>query len=189
MSWVAFDRAIKIAISRSFPFPEQRWQAERDKIYDSVFNEYWDSEIESFVQFKGSKAVDASLLLMPMVKFISPKDPLWLSTLRYIEQELVSDSLVFRYQPEEAASDGIGGDEGTFSMTSFWYVENLSRAGELEKARLYLEKMLGYANHVGLFAEQLGPCGEHLGNFPQAFSHLGLISAACDLDRRMNEEI
>ncbi|WP_300441900.1 glycoside hydrolase family 15 protein [Christiangramia sp.] len=188
MSWVAFDRAIKIARSRSFPFPEQRWQAERDKIYDSVFNEYWDSEIESFVQFKGSKAVDASLLLMPMVKFISPKDPLWLSTLRYIEQELVSDSLVFRYQPEEAASDGIGGDEGTFSMASFWYVENLSRAGELEKARLYLEKMLGYANHVGLFAEQLGPCGEHLGNFPQAFSHLGLISAACDLDRRMNEE-
>lgn len=170
------------------PFPEQRWQAERDNIYNSIFNEFWDPEVASFVQFKGSKAVDASLLLIPMVKFISPKDPLWLSTLRYIEKELVSDSLVFRYHPEKAASDGLGGDEGTFSMTSFWYVENLSRAGELQKARLYFEKMLGYANHVGLFSEQLGHCAEHLGNFPQAFTHLGLISAACDLNRKLDAE-
>jgi GH15 family glucan-1,4-alpha-glucosidase len=189
MSWVAFDRAIIVAKSRSFPFPAQRWQAERDKIYKTIFDDFWDSEIASFVQYKGSKAVDASLLLMPMVKFINPKDPLWLSTLRNIEKELISDSLVFRYHPEKAASDGFGGNEGTFTMTSFWYVESLSRAGELQKARLYFEKMLGYANHVGLFSEQLGPCAEHLGNFPQAFTHLGLISAACDLNRKLDAEI
>lgn len=189
MSWVAFDRAIKIAESRSFPFPAQRWQAERDKIYNSIFNDFWDPDIASFVQHKGSKAVDASLLLMPLVKFISPKDPLWLSTLRNIEKELVSDTLVFRYHPEKAASDGFSGSEGTFSMMSFWYIESLSRAGELHKARLYFEKMLGYANHVGLFSEQLGPCAEHLGNFPQAFTHLGLISAACDLNRKLDAKV
>jgi GH15 family glucan-1,4-alpha-glucosidase len=189
MSWVAFDRAIKIAEANSFPFPAQQWQAEREKVYDCIFDDFWDTEKTSFVQFKGSKAVDASVLLMPIVKFINPQDPLWLSTLRNIEKELVSDSLVFRYHPEKAASDGISGKEGTFSMTSFWYVECLARAGELEKARLYFEKMLGYANHVGLYAEQLGPCAEHLGNFPQAFSHLGLISTARVLNSRLDEEV
>lgn len=188
MSWVAFDRAIKIAEANHFRYPLQRWQAEREKIYNNIFDDFYDTEKESFVQFKGSKAVDASVLLMPLVKFINPKNPSWLSTLRNIEQELVSDSLVFRYHPEKAASDGFGGNEGTFSMTSFWYVENLSRAGELEKARLYFEKMMGYANHVGLFSEQLGPCAEHLGNFPQAFTHLGMIGAALDLNRRLDEE-
>ena len=108
-----------------------------------------------------------------------------LSTLQLIEQELVDDSLVFRYRVGKAAHDGLLSDEGTFTMCSFWYVECLSRAGDIEKARFFFEKALGYANHLGLYAEELGPRGEHLGNYPQAFTHQGLISAAYDLDRRL----
>jgi GH15 family glucan-1,4-alpha-glucosidase len=120
------------------------------------------------------------------VRFISPTDPRWLSTLRAVEQRLVSDSLVFRYEIDGLATDGLPGAEGTFSMCSFWFIECLSRAGDVEKARFLFEKMLGYANHVGLYAEQVGRSGEHLGNFPQAFTHLALISAAFDLDRRLS---
>ena len=184
--WVAFDRAVKIAESRSFPM-NNKWLVERDKIFNSIFEEYWDEEKKSFMQYPGSETVDASTLLMPLVRFISPKDPRWLSTLERIEQELVSDSLVYRYQPDVAAPDGFVSHEGTFSMCSFWYVECLSRAGQLEKARFYFEKMMGYANHLGLYAEQLGFQGEHLGNFPQAFTHLGLISAAHNLDQQLND--
>lgn len=127
------------------------------------------------------------LQLMRIVRFISPKDPRWLSTMERIEQELVSDSLVYRYRPNIAAPDGFLSHEGTFSTCSFWYVECLSRSGQLEKARFYFEKMLGYANHLGLYAEQLGFEGGHLGNFPQAFTHLGLISAAYNLDKQLND--
>ena len=122
-----------------------------------------------------------------MVKFISPTDPRWKSTLKAIEKNLVEDSLVYRYNPEKAASDGMSGREGTFSMCSFWYVECLARAGDLKQARFIFEKALGYANHLGLYAEQLGPCGEHLGNFPQALSHIALISAAWNLDERLSK--
>jgi len=186
MCWVAFDRAIKIASGRSFPFNE-RWQQERDKIYNSIYSEFWDEEKKAFMQFPGSQTVDASSLLMPLCRFISAKDPRWLATMARIEQELVSDSLVYRYRPSIAAPDGFVSHEGTFSMCSFWYVECLSRSGQLEKARFYFEKMLGYANHVGLYAEQLGFEGEHLGNFPQAFTHMGLISAAYNLDQQLND--
>lgn len=184
--WVAFDRAIKICEARSFP-KNERWVEERDKIFNSIFSEYWDEERQSFMQYPGSETVDASTLLMPLVRFISPTDPRWLSTLERIEKELVSDSLVYRYQHTVAAPDGFTSHEGTFSMCSFWYVECLSRSGQLEKARFYFEKMLGYANHVGLYSEQLGFQGEHLGNFPQAFTHLGLISAAYNLDMQLND--
>jgi GH15 family glucan-1,4-alpha-glucosidase len=184
--WVAFDRAIKIAESRSFPYSGS-WRTERDKIFNSIYNDYWDNERKAFMQYPGATTVDASALLMPLLKFISPKDPRWLSTLQRIEDELVSDSLVYRYRPELAAPDGFLSHEGTFSMCTFWYVECLSRAGQLDKARLIFEKMLGYANHVGLYAEQLGFEGEHLGNFPQAFTHLGLISAAHNLDQQLND--
>ena len=124
---------------------------------------------------------------MPLVKFISPTDPRWRSTLKAIEKNLVEDSLVYRYQPPKAAPDGMRGREGTFSMCSFWYVECLARAGDLKQARFIFEKALGYANHLGLYAEQLGPCGEHLGNFPQALSHIALISAAWNLDERLSK--
>ncbi|MCW3082383.1 glycoside hydrolase family 15 protein [Segetibacter sp.] len=186
LCWVAFDRAIKIADARSFPLNE-KWRSERDTIFNSIFTDFWDEDKKAFMQFPGAETVDASALLMPLVRFISPKDPRWLSTMERIEHELVSDSLVYRYRPGLAAPDGFHSHEGTFSMCSFWYVECLSRSGQLEKARFYFEKMLGYANHLGLYAEQLGFQGEHLGNFPQAFTHLGLISAAYNLDKQLND--
>jgi len=129
--------------------------------------------------------LDASLLLMPMVKFIAPTDPRWISTLNEMSKELVSDSLVYRYNTTAAASDGLRGEEGTFSICSFWYVEALARAGRLDEARLVLEKMFTYSNHLGLYSEEIGATGEQLGNFPQAFTHLALISAAANLDRAL----
>ena len=186
LCWVAFDRAIKIATARSFPY-NPAWRTTRDEIFNHIFNECWDEKKKAFMQYPGANTVDASVLLMPLVRFISPKDPRWLSTLKRIEEELVSDSLVYRYKPEQAAPDGLLSHEGTFSMCTFWYVECLSRGGQLEKARLYFEKMLGYANHLGLYSEQLGFKGEHLGNFPQAFTHLGLISAAYNLNKQLND--
>jgi GH15 family glucan-1,4-alpha-glucosidase len=187
MCWVALDRALRLARSRSFPAPRERWLAVRDDIYRDIMDNFWNPDLKAFVQYKGADTLDASSLLMPMVRFIGPTDPRWLSTLRAIERRLVDDSLVYRYRIGVAADDGLSGDEGTFTMCSFWYVECLSRAGDLEQARYIFEKALGYANHLGLYAEELGSCGEHLGNFPQAFTHLGLISAAYDLDRRLSK--
>jgi GH15 family glucan-1,4-alpha-glucosidase len=189
LCWVAMDRGIRLAVKRSLPAPLARWIEERDAIYASVFEDFWDPALEAFVGARaapGEGRLDASCLLMPLVRFISPTDPRWLSTLRAVERRLVSDSLVFRYEIEGLATDGLPGEEGTFSMCSFWFIECLSRAGDVEKARFLFEKMLGYANHVGLYAEQVGRSGEHLGNFPQAFTHLALISAAFDLDRRLS---
>jgi len=186
MCWVALDRGIRLAYKRSFPAPLGEWCRVRDEIYRDIFENFWDGTRNAFVQHKGSKAMDAANLLMPLVKFVSPTDPRWLSTLRAIERDLVEDSLVYRYRIHEPAPDGLSGPEGTFNMCSFWYVECLSRAGDVEKARFLLEKMLGHANHLGLYAEQLGPRGEHLGNFPQAFTHLALISAAFDINRRLD---
>lgn len=185
MCWVALDRALRLARQRSFPAPVERWRSIRDTIYYDIFENFWDPELKAFVQYKGSKTLDAACLLMPMLRFVSPTDPRWLSTLAAVERTLVSDSLVYRYRIGKAASDGLAGEEGTFTMCSFWYTECLSRAGQVEKARFYFEKMLGYANHLGLYSEELGPRGEHLGNFPQAFTHLGLISAAYDLNQRL----
>jgi len=184
--WVALDRAMKLSQTRSFP-RNGIWREERDKIYDSIFRDFWDEKKRAFMQYPGSQTVDASSLLMPLFRFISPKDPRWLASLKRIEEELVTDSLVYRYQPEVAAPDGFVSREGTFSVCSFWYVECLSRSGQLEKARYYFEKMLGYANHLGLYSEQLGFEGEHLGNFPQAFTHLGLISAAYNMNEQFND--
>jgi GH15 family glucan-1,4-alpha-glucosidase len=187
MCWVAVDRAMRIARERSFPAPLSDWLRIRNAIYEDIIENFWDPERQIFVQYKGSREVGASVLLMPLVKFIGPRDPMWLSTLRAVEQQLVDDSLVYRYKIGDSPVDGIQGREGTFSMCSFWFVECLSRSGDLEKARFFFEKMLGYANHVGLYGEELGPSGEHLGNFPQAFTHLSLISAAYDLNRRLSE--
>lgn len=184
--WVALDRAMKIAEARSFP-RDGIWKEQRDKIYNSIFADFWDEKKQAFVQYPGSETVDASSLLLPLFRFISPKDPRFLSTLKRIEEELVTDSLVYRYRPEIAAPDGFVSKEGTFSMCTFWYVECLSRSGQLDKARFVFEKMLGYANHLGLYSEQLGFKGEHLGNFPQAFTHLALISAALNLDEQYND--
>jgi GH15 family glucan-1,4-alpha-glucosidase len=186
MCWVAIDRAIRLAHKRSFPAPLDKWYKTRDEIYHDIIKNFWNQKRKTFIQHKGAVTTDASSLLMPLVKFIGPTDPRWLSTLKAIEEDLVHDSLVFRYKIGEAAADGLSGEEGTFSMCTFWYAECLSRAGDVEKARFYFEKMLGYANHLGLYAEELGPASEHLGNYPQAFTHLGLISAAHHINRMLS---
>ena len=185
MCWVAIDRGVRLARKRSFPAPLAKWTEIRDAIYNEIFSDFWNAKKETFVQHKGSTTVDAACLLMPLVKFISPTDARWLSTLRAVERELVEDSLVHRYRIGNAAPDGLPGQEGTFSMCTFWYAECLARSGDAQQGRFIFEKMLGYANHVGLYAEELGPAGEHLGNFPQAFTHLGLISTAHALDRSL----
>ncbi|MFF4582566.1 glycoside hydrolase family 15 protein [Streptomyces sp. NPDC001389] len=184
MCWVAIERAVRMANRRGLPADLARWQRSRDAIYRQIMREGWSAERGAFVQGLGDDVLDASVLMMPMAKFISPTDPKWLSTLDALTAELVSDSLVYRYDPQ-ASPDGLRGAEGTFSICSFWYVEALTRAGRLEEARLAFEKMLTYANHVGLYAEEIGRSGEQLGNFPQAFTHLSLISAAYNLDRAL----
>jgi GH15 family glucan-1,4-alpha-glucosidase len=185
LSWVAVDRGIRLAERRSFPYPFARWRQTRDAIYHDLHQHFWDPTRAAFVQAKGGRALDASALLMPMLKFISPTDPRFLSTLQAIEADLVEDAHVFRYRTGDAADDGLEGGEGAFTTCSFWYAEALARAGDVQKARFVFEKMLGYANHLGLYAEELGLHGEHLGNYPQAFTHLALISAAVNLDRAL----
>ncbi|HEY9001269.1 MAG TPA: glycoside hydrolase family 15 protein [Mucilaginibacter sp.] len=186
MCWVAFDRALKIGENHSFPVPSN-WLSLRDEIFISIHANFWNEEMQAFVQYDGADTVDASALMMPILGFIGPKDPKWLSTLKCIEERLVDDFLVYRYKSKKGI-DGLAGPEGTFSMCTFWFIECLSASGQLDKARLYFEKMLGYANHLGLYSEQLGFSGEHLGNFPQAFTHLGLISAAISLNKQLNDD-
>lgn len=186
MCWVAFDRALRLASKRSLSGPLEQWQRTRDEIRNDIFTNFWSDRLQAFVQAKGTEELDASALLMPLMRFISPVDPMWLSTLRAIEKTLVEDTLVRRYEPQKSNVDGLPGDEGSFTACSFWYVECLARAGNLEKAQLLFEKLLGYANHLGLYSEELGSNGQHLGNFPQAFTHLAMISAATYLDRALS---
>jgi GH15 family glucan-1,4-alpha-glucosidase len=185
LSWVALERAGRISRQRGLPAGDGRWMAERDAIYEEIMEKGWNPEKKSFVQYYGSDALDASLLMMPLVKFVGPTDPRWIATLDRIQQELTYDTLVDRYKVDKAAPDGLEGEEGSFSLCSFWLVECLTQAGRLEEARLALEKMFSYANHLGLYAEEVGHSGEALGNFPQAFTHLALISAAVHLDRAL----
>jgi GH15 family glucan-1,4-alpha-glucosidase len=184
MCWVAIERAVRVARQRGLPSDLVRWLAVRDAIYNQIMTLGWKPDRRAFVQHYDTDYLDASVLMMPLVKFIAPADPRWLSTLDAITDELVSDSLVYRYN-SGASPDGLTGDEGTFSICSFWYVEALARAGRLDEARFAFEKMLTYANHLGLYSEEIGPSGELLGNFPQAFTHLSLISAAFNLDRAL----
>ncbi len=183
-SWVAVERTLRMAAARGVPTDRPRLEGARDQIYRQIHDRGWDARRQAFVQHYDGSILDASVLLMPLMKFTAPHDPRWLSTLDAIGRELVSDSLVYRYNPE-ASPDGLAGHEGTFSICTFWYVEALARAGHLDEARLIFEKMLTYANHLGLYAEEIGPTGEQLGNFPQAFTHLALISAAVNLDRQL----
>lgn len=185
MCWVAIDRGLRLASMHSLPIERERLELERDRIFNAIMNKGWDSVGRSFRQHFETNALDAANLLMPLVFFISPKDPRMLSTIDRTIEELASDSLVHRYQIGKGAHDGLSGEEGTFSMCTFWLVEALTRADRLVEARFIFEKMLTYANHLGLYAEEIGRTGEALGNFPQAFTHLGLISAAHNLDRKL----
>jgi GH15 family glucan-1,4-alpha-glucosidase len=184
MCWVAIERAIRLATRRGLPADLERWRTARDAIYRRIMDRGWSPRLKAFTQYEGGDVLDAAVLLMPLVKFISPTDPQWLSTLDALIATLVSDSLVYRYDPQ-ASPDGVRGEEGTFSACSFWYVEALTRAGRLDEARLAFEKMLTYANHLGLYAEQISRTGQQQGNFPQALTHLALISAAFNLDRAL----
>jgi GH15 family glucan-1,4-alpha-glucosidase len=183
--WVAVDRAIRMAARRGRPADLTRWTTERDAIYHQIMQRGWNPKLGAFTQHYGTEVLDSSLLMMPLQGFISPRDPMWLSTLEAMDRELVSDSLVYRYNAA-ASPDGLAGDEGTFSLCTFWYVDALARAGRLDEARLTFEKMHTYANHLGLYSEEIGSTGEQLGNFPQAFSHLALISAAVNLDYQLD---
>lgn len=184
MCWVAIDRAVRMANRRGLPGDLFRWQHTRDTIYRQIMARGWSATRRAFAQYLDGTVLDAAVLMMPLAKFISPTDPKWLSTLDELTADLVSDSLVYRYDPA-ASPDGLRGDEGTFSICSFWYVEALANAGRLDEARLAFEKMLTYANHLGLYAEEISRTGEQLGNFPQAFTHLALIRAAVNLDRAL----
>jgi GH15 family glucan-1,4-alpha-glucosidase len=185
--WVALDRGLRLARARSLPLDRVRLETERNKIFASIMQDGWDPKQQSFIQSYESKALDASNLMMPIVMFIAPKDPRMLSTLDRTMEVLVSDSLVYRYSLDGALAtkDGLTGHEGTFSMCTFWLVDALARAERLDEARFIFEKMLTYANHLGLYSEEIGATGGALGNFPQAFTHLGLISAALHLDEKL----
>jgi GH15 family glucan-1,4-alpha-glucosidase len=191
---VAVDRGLRLAEKRSFPAERERWLKVRDEIYEDIMEKGWNANRKAFVQYYGSDSLDAANLTMPLMFFVSPTDPRMLQTLDATllpphRGGLVSNNLVFRYNTEET-TDGLSGEEGTFNICTFWLVEARTRAGRfdkrrLEEARLMFERMLGFANHVGLYAEETGPSGEGLGNFPQAFTHLALISAAFNLNRAL----
>lgn len=185
MCWVAFERGIRMAADLARPGDVARWTAARDAIFEQVMERGYSARRQAFIQHYGGEVLDASLLLMPLVGFVAPREPRWLSTLRAMEAELVTDSLVHRYDPS-ASPDGLRSSEGTFSLCSFLYVSALAGAGHVDRARYAFDKMLTYANHVGLFAEEIGPTGEQLGNFPQAFTHLALIMAALTLDEALD---
>jgi GH15 family glucan-1,4-alpha-glucosidase len=185
MCWVAFDRAIRLGEKRSLEGPFEWMRTTRDAIVEDIYTNFWNEKLGAFVQYKGANTLDAATLLMPLMRFISATDSQWLSTLDAIERDLVIDTLVFRYRSNKRLEGLIGG-EGSFTACSFWYIECLARAHRIDQARLLFEKLLGYANHVGLYAEELGPNGQHLGNFPQALTHLSLISAATYLDRALS---
>src|SRR5579872_422365 len=195
MCWVAVDRALRLADNRSFPADRTRWIQVRDEIYEDIMARGWNAERGTFVQSYGSDALDASSLMMPLVFFVSPTDPRMLHTIDAINRSpkqggLVSDGMVFRYDLEKTP-DGLKGTEGTFNVCTFWLVEALTRAARhdpsrLDEARLLFEQILSHANHLGLYSEEIGHTGEALGNFPQGLSHLSLISAAVNLDQRLD---
>jgi GH15 family glucan-1,4-alpha-glucosidase len=186
--WVALDRALRIADRRSFPLDRIPLLGVRDEIFETILRDGWDPKRRTFVQAPSTEALDASNLVMPLVGFLSPTDPRVLSTIDRTLEELTRDTLVSRYEIGKGAGDGLTGREGTFSICTFWLVEALARARRLDEARFLFEKMLTYANHLGLFSEEMGPSGEALGNFPQAFTHLGLINAAYCLDQAIGKE-
>jgi GH15 family glucan-1,4-alpha-glucosidase len=196
LCWVALDRAIRLAQKRSFPANLAKWLSVRDEIYEEVMHKGWSPKLGAFTQYYGSETLDASNLLMPLVLFVAPNDPRFLSTLDAINKPLAKGGLAagdLLYRRDiRLVHDGLPGEEGTFNMCSFWLVEALTRAGRtdkkrLDEGRLLFERLLTHSNHLGLYSEQIGAQGEALGNFPQAFTHLALISAAYNLDRELGQ--
>jgi GH15 family glucan-1,4-alpha-glucosidase len=187
-SWIALDRAIKLADKHGRPANRAKWTEQRDAIYNQILDRGWNPGANAFTQHYGTDLLDSSLLFMPLKGFMSPLDPMWLTTLEAMDKELVSDSLVYRYNPA-TSPDGLRGDEGTFSLCTFLYVNALAQAGRLGDAGLTFNKMQTYANHLGLYSEEIGQTGEQLGNFPQAFTHLALINSALSLNTMLDERL
>ena len=186
MCWVAIDRAMRLSVKRSLPMPYERWYAARAAIQEDIWDNFWNAELGHFTSTRHGKSLDAALLLMPLVRFVSATDPMWLSTLDAIKTNLAYDGMIRRYNPADTPADNLKGEEGAFVACSFWYVECLARAGRVDEAHLEFEKLLGYANPLGLYAEELDKRGYPLGNLPQALSHLALISTAFFLDRKLS---
>ncbi|MBI4220361.1 MAG: glycoside hydrolase family 15 protein [Chloroflexi bacterium] len=186
MAWNALAKGLRLADERSFPANRNYWEEQRDKLFEEIMEKGWNEQLGCFVQSYGSEVVDASLLQMINVGCMSPRDPRMLSTIGAVERELTRDSLVYRYDPHKAWGAQYGREEGTFTMCTFWLVEALTRCGRTEDARFLFERMLGYASPLGLYAEENGPTGELLGNFPQAFAHLALIGSAYILNRALD---
>jgi GH15 family glucan-1,4-alpha-glucosidase len=182
MCWVAVDRALRMARRRNLAAPHNEWRAVRAAIRDDVEANFWNERIGAFVGSKGSNSVDAACLVMPLVEFIAPDDPRWLSTLRVVEQRLVRDWLVRRYDMDGMDTDAGSPAAPAFTVLSFWYIECLARAGFVDRARAGMKRMLEFANHLGLFSEDIGTTGEQLGNFPQGLVHAALIGAAARAD-------
>lgn len=179
MAWVAVDRALKLSKACGLPSDGGRWSALRDAIRRRVEIEGVDTTTGAFVQSFGSKVMDASNLLLPLIHFLPPDDPRVKATVREVERRLSRNGLVHRYLETD---DGLAGGESAFAICSFWLVDNLVLTGEVERGRVLFEKLLGHANDVGLLAEQIEPAnGAQVGNFPQAFSHVGLINSALQL--------
>jgi GH15 family glucan-1,4-alpha-glucosidase len=191
MCWVALDRGLRLARHRSLPADEARWRKCRDEIYEEVVNRGWNEQKRAFVQSYGGNVLDASVLMMPLVFFMTPDDPRMVSTVDAIRKPtskggLMKDGMLYRYEASQT-DDGLQTTEGTFNVCTLWLVEALTRMGRTRDAQWLFEKMLSRSNHLGLYSEETSLNGEQLGNFPQALTHMGLISAAYNLDRVLGE--
>ncbi|MEA9391448.1 glycoside hydrolase family 15 protein [Acerihabitans sp. TG2] len=188
MCWVAIDRALRLGTKRSLSMPYERWNQARAAIRDDIWTHFWNQDLGHFTATRHGTNLDASMLLMPLFRFVSATDPDWLATLDAIKNTLIKDGLVRRYQAHDTPADPLRGQEGAFAACSFWYVECLARADRLEEAQFEFEKLLSYANPLGLYAEEFDARGYPLGNIPQGLTHLALISAAFFLDRKLSRD-
>ncbi|MDP8961270.1 MAG: glycoside hydrolase family 15 protein [Actinomycetota bacterium] len=181
MAWAAFDRAVKGVEQHRLDGPVEHWRALREQIHREVMREAYDPERNTFTQYYGSKELDASLLLIPQVGFLPPSHPRVRGTVEAVERELMDGPFVLRY-PSDLTEDGLPPGEGAFLLCSFWFVDALAMTGQKERAREFFEQLMAIRNDVGLLAEECDPATQRqLGNFPQAFSHVGLINSACNV--------
>jgi GH15 family glucan-1,4-alpha-glucosidase len=181
MAWVAYDRGIKAVEDFGLSGPVGEWKALREAIGAEILRHGWSEKRQSFVQSYDGDALDASLLLLPLVGFLPPDDPRVISTIEAVQRELTEDGLVLRYRHTEA-DDGLAGREGTFLVCSFWLADALCMIGRLDEAAELFERLLALRNDLGLLAEEYDPrSGRQLGNFPQAFSHVGIVNTANNL--------
>ena len=183
LCWVALDRGLDIARTCGLPADVDHWERVRDEIRAAILESGYDADLGAFTQSFGEPTLDASALVVPLVGFLPAQDPRVASTVRAVQRQLTSHGLVFRYRTQETR-DGLAGDEATFALCSFWLVENLALGGRVAEARDLFDRVVFHANDVGLLSEEIDPAtGELLGNFPQGFTHLGLIRAALSIDR------